>query len=295
MKKELIRVEGASKIFRSRNWRGQNLTVEAVKEVDMVIYEGETVGLVGESGSGKTTLGRSILGLEALTAGDVFFEGTSLDSLEKSERKRRYQQMQIIFQDPYSALNPRMTALELVQEPLLNVPRKTAQDKAVAMLSLVGITGEDVHKLPRAFSGGQRQRIGIARALINEPRFVLCDEPTSALDVSIQAQILKLLAELQQKIGVTYLFISHDLNVIRHISDRIFVMYQGQVVEAGPAAAIFNDPQHAYTKRLLAAAPIPDPQKARKALKQWRGINGKAEIVVGNQLVPYANEHFVRI
>ncbi len=295
MKKELIRVEGASKTFHSRNWRGQNLSVAAVKEVDLTIYEGETVGLVGESGSGKTTLGRSILGLEKLTAGEIFFEGASLNRLDKRERSRRYQQMQIIFQDPYSALNPRMTALELVQEPLLKSERKAAQEKAAAILALVGITGEDVHKLPRAFSGGQRQRIGIARALINEPRFVLCDEPTSALDVSIQAQILKLLADLQKKIGVTYLFISHDLNVIRHISDRIFVMYHGQVVEAGPTAALFADPQHAYTKRLLAAAPIPDPQKAREALGQWQQTAVTEEIAIGERLTTYSGEHFVRV
>lgn len=294
MKKELIRVEGASKTFHSRNWRGQSLSVAAVKGVDLTIYEGETVGLVGESGSGKTTLGRSILGLEKLTAGEIFFEGASLNRLDKRERSRRYQQMQIIFQDPYSALNPRMTALELVQEPLLKSERKAAQEKAAAILALVGITGEDVHKLPRAFSGGQRQRIGIARALINEPRFVLCDEPTSALDVSIQAQILKLLADLQKKIGVTYLFISHDLNVIRHISDRIFVMYRGQVVEAGPTAALFADPQHAYTKRLLAAAPIPDPQKAREALGQWQQTAVTEEIAIGERLVTYSGEHFVR-
>jgi ABC-type oligopeptide transport system ATPase subunit len=232
--KELLRVEEASKTFQSRNWRGGITEVQAVDHVSLTINQGETLGLVGESGSGKTTLGRSILNLETLTSGKVYFEGQELSSLSKEEQKARYQQMQVIFQDPYSALNPRMTALELVMEPLIQEPKAVAQTKAKEILAIVGIKGEDVHKFPRNFSGGQRQRIGIARAVVNRPAFVLCDEPTSALDVSIQAQIIQLLLRLQKEFSLSYLFISHDLSVIRHISDRTAVMYQGRLVELAP-------------------------------------------------------------
>lgn len=293
MTKEFIRVEQATKIFRSKNWRGSVTEVRALDGVSLAIHRGETLGLVGESGSGKTTLGRSLLNLETLTQGNIFFEEQDLTTLSKSERKSIYQKMQIIFQDPYSALNPRMTALELVMEPLLNESKATAKDKAEQILARVGITGEALHKLPRAFSGGQRQRIGIARAVVNQPEFILCDEPTSALDVSIQAQIIQLLLTLQKDFGLSYLFISHDLSVIRHISDRIAVMYQGKLVELAPTQRLFEAPQHPYTKKLLAAAPIADPKLARAALAK-KEIQQQIEVTDAFDWVEVAQGHFVR-
>ncbi|MBS7578072.1 MULTISPECIES: ATP-binding cassette domain-containing protein [unclassified Enterococcus] len=263
---ELIRVVSASKTFTSKDWRGRKIQVEAVSEVNLTINKGETLGLVGESGSGKTTLGRMILNLESLSSGQIFYNNQEISSLDKNERKKVNQRMQIIFQDPYSALNPRMTALELVMEPLMQISKSQARQKAIETLKIVGITGDSVNKFPRAFSGGQRQRIGIARAVVNQPEFILCDEPTSALDVSIQSQIIHLLQELQKNLKLSYLFISHDLSVIRHISDRIAVMYQGQLVELASTEQLFNNPQHPYTKKLLAAAPIADPKLARLSL-----------------------------
>ena len=274
---ELIRVEHATKTFRSKNWRGTVSEVRAVEDVSLTIHRGETLGLVGESGSGKTTLGRSILNLETLTSGEIFFEGKELTALTAEDRKAAYQQMQIIFQDPYSSLNPRMTALELVMEPLYHETKDAARAKAKEILAIVGITGDDVHKLPRSFSGGQRQRIGIARAVVNRPAFVLCDEPTSALDVSIQAQII----------------ISHDLSVIRHISDRTAVMYQGKLVELAPTDRLFDNPLHPYTKKLLAAAPIADPVLARGAMEQTE-IQSTITLTPLYEWVEVEPDHFVR-
>lgn len=290
---ELIRVEHASKTFRSKNWRGIVNEVRAVEDVSLTIHRGETLGLVGESGSGKTTLGRSILNLEQLTSGKVFYAGQNLASLSESDRKAAYQHMQVIFQDPYSSLNPRMTALELVMEPLLTDSKEVAIVKAKEILSIVGITGEDVYKLPKSFSGGQRQRIGIARAVVNRPAFVLCDEPTSALDVSIQAQIIQLLLQLQKEFSLSYLFISHDLSVIRHISDRTAVMYQGKLVELAPTQQLFDDPQHLYTKKLLAAAPIADPVLARAAMAQPE-INQTIQLSPHFEWIEVAEGHYVR-
>lgn len=291
---ELLRVEKATKVFKTKNWRGVVSEVRAVDNVSLTINRGETLGLVGESGSGKTTLGRSVLNLEQLTEGKVFFEGKDLSAVSKEEQKALYQQMQIIFQDPYSALNPKMTALELVMEPLLKETKAEATKKATEILETVGITGEAIHKLPRSFSGGQRQRIGIARAVVNHPAFILCDEPTSALDVSIQGQIIQLLKMLQSEYGLSYLFISHDLSVIRHISDRIAVMYQGKLVELAPTADLFNNPQHLYTKKLLAAAPIADPRLAREAMKQ-RVIDEKITLSETSEWREVSLEHFVRV
>lgn len=291
---ELLRVEQATKVFTTTNWRGQRSDVRAVDDVSLSIHQGETLGLVGESGSGKTTLGRSILNLEQLTSGKVFFEEKEIALLSKKEQKTLYQKMQIIFQDPYSALNPRMTALELVMEPLLNDTKSVAREKAIEILATVGIKGEAIYKLPRSFSGGQRQRIGIARAVVNRPAFILCDEPTSALDVSIQGQIIQLLKSLQESYGLSYLFISHDLSVIRHISDRIAVMYQGKLVELGPTNELFSNPQHLYTKKLLAAAPIADPKLAREAMKK-KVIQQKIELTEKFEWLEVSANHFVRV
>ncbi|MBP8693467.1 MAG: ABC transporter ATP-binding protein [Enterococcus sp.] len=291
---ELIRVEHASKVFTSKNWQGNVTEVQAVDDVSLTIQKGETLGLVGESGSGKTTFGRSILNLESLTSGRIFYEGQELSELPKNQQQAIYQQMQIIFQDPYSALNPRLTALELVMEPLMNESKAEARKKAEEILAVVGITGEAIHKIPRHFSGGQRQRIGIARAVVNRPSFILCDEPTSALDVSIQAQIIQLLLSLQKEFGLSYLFISHDLSVIRHISDRIAVMYQGKLVELAPTDELFENPQHSYTKKLLAAAPIADPKKAREAMKK-SVIQESIHLASEAEWREIAPNHFVRL
>lgn len=291
---ELIRVEHASKVFTSKNWQGNVTEVQAVDDVSLTIQKGETLGLVGESGSGKTTFGRSILNLESLTSGRIFYEGQELSELPKNQQQAIYQQMQIIFQDPYSALNPRLTALELVMEPLMNESKAEARKKAEEILAVVGITGEAIHKIPRNFSGGQRQRIGIARAVVNRPSFILCDEPTSALDVSIQAQIIQLLLSLQKEFGLSYLFISHDLSVIRHISDRIAVMYQGKLVELAPTDELFENPQHSYTKKLLAAAPIADPKKAREAMTK-SVIQESIHLASEAEWREIAPNHFVRL
>ena len=257
MPKPLITINKATKVFESRgNFMAKPSTTQALSQVDLVIYEGETVGLVGESGSGKTTLGRCVIGLESLSSGDISFEGIDPKT-----------GLQVIFQDPYSALSPSRTALESVMEPLLlQVGRQKAKILATEMLERVSIVGEAIHKLPQAFSGGQRQRIGIARAVATQPKFILCDEPTSALDVSIQAQIIGLLRELQQSMKLTYLFISHDLSVVRALSNRIAVMYRGCLVELGTTQQIFEDARHPYTKRLLMAAPEADPDLARKQM-----------------------------
>lgn len=291
---ELIRVEHASKVFTSKNWQGNVTEVQAVDDVSLTIQKGETLGLVGESGSGKTTFGRSILNLESLTSGRIFYEGQELSELPKNQQQAIYQQMQIIFQDPYSALNPRLTALELVMEPLMNESKAETRKKAEEILAVVGITGEAIHKIPRHFSGGQRQRIGIARAVVNRPSFILCDEPTSALDVSIQAQIIQLLLSLQKEFGLSYLFISHDLSVIRHISDRIAVMYQGKLVELAPTDELFENPQHSYTKKLLAAAPIADPKKAREAMTK-SVIQESIHLASEAEWREIAPNHFVRL
>ena len=270
MSKELIKIEHVKRYFPVKNNFGQVKTVvKAIDDVSLSIYEGETLGLVGESGSGKTTLGRSVLQLETIDEGNISYRGKVLSDLKKDEKKEWLKKMQIIFQDPYSSLNPRMTALEQVLEPLeLTFSKEEALEKAKGMLHKVGFTEEMFGKNPKEFSGGQRQRIGIARAVAAEPEFILCDEPISALDVSIQAQVINLLMELQKELGLTYLFISHDLSMVRYISDRIAVMYLGRIVELGPSEEIFNNPQHAYTKRLLRAIPIADPKKAREQLNQ---------------------------
>lgn len=290
--KPLIEVKEANKVFKTKNWRGQVTEVQAVDDISLTIYQGETLGLVGESGSGKTTFGRGVLQLEPFTSGSVVFDGIDLAHTNKEERARLAQEMQIIFQDPYSALNPKLTALELVMEPLFREEKTAAKAKASRILELVGIYGDAQQKLPRAFSGGQRQRIGIARAVVSQPKFILCDEPTSALDVSIQAQIMELLVQLQREFNLSYLFISHDLSVIRHISDRIAVMYQGKLVELAPTEELFLHPEHAYTKKLLRAAPVADPKIAREQLNQI-----KDEVITLSQtatLVEVRPGHFVR-
>ena len=237
--------------------------VHAVTDVDLTIYQGETLALVGESGCGKSTLGRLLLRLIDATSGQVIFEGTDIGKLKGKELREMRKQMQIIFQDPYASLNPRMNVEKIIAEPLVTHKvcgsKEETRARVLELMQEVGIPVEFLHRYPHQFSGGQRQRIGIARALALNPKLIVCDEPVSALDVSIQSQVLNLLDDLQDQYGLTYLFISHDLSVVRHISDRVCVMFLGMICELGDTNDIYEHPIHPYTKFLLDAVPKPDP------------------------------------
>jgi oligopeptide/dipeptide ABC transporter ATP-binding protein len=261
----ILRVANLAKHFQGGGglFGGPAATVKAVDGVSFEIQRGETLGLVGESGCGKTTTGRCILRLETPTSGEVVFEGRDMAKLSDAELRGVRRRMQVIFQDPYSSLNPRMTVGQIIAEPLAVhriVPDRAARAARVQdMLRHAGLLPAMARRYPHELSGGQRQRVGIARALAMEPSLIVCDEPVSALDVSIQAQIINLLEELQAEFGLTYLFVAHDLSVVRHISDRVAVMYLGKVMEITDRKSLYQDPQHPYTKALLSAVPIPDP------------------------------------
>lgn len=272
MKEPLVEIRNLSKEFAIRGglWSGARNTVKAVQDVSLDIRKGETLGLVGESGCGKSTLGRCLLRLIEPSSGRVLYRGREITVLASAEMKKLRRRMQIVFQDPYGSLNPRMKIRSVLEEPLiihgLFNGRKERLRRVEELLDLVGLPAESMDKYPHEFSGGQRQRIGIARALAVEPEFLVCDEPVSALDVSIQAQIINLLMDLQTRLGLTYLFIAHDLNVVRHISHRVAVMYLGRIVEAAEAETLYSRPQHPYTQALLSSVPHPDPQAPKKRI-----------------------------
>jgi len=239
---------------------------KALKGVSLDIRPGETVGLVGESGSGKTTLGRAVLGLAPVTGGSIKYRGQEISKATRAQRKELSHEIQVVFQDPYTSLNPSMTIEQILTEPLTvrKVDRQAANARVAELLDQVRLPHGAAHRLPREFSGGQRQRVAIARALALDPKLIVCDEPVSALDLSTQARVMELFIEIQERTGVAYLFVSHDLAVVRHLSHRVAVMYHGEIVEWGEGEQVTGAPEHPYTQRLFMAAPIPDPDRQAK-------------------------------
>ncbi|MBQ6833678.1 MAG: ATP-binding cassette domain-containing protein [Lachnospiraceae bacterium] len=280
--KEILRVENLKKYFSTP--RG---LLYAVDDISFSLNKGETLGVVGESGCGKSTLGRAILRLHEPTDGKVFFEGDDILKYDKKQMKQKRSDMQIIFQDPYSSLNPRMTVSQSIAAPLLiqgiykNNQKDEIQKKVDEMMDLVGLAKRFANSYPHELDGGRRQRIGIARALSLNPKFIVCDEPVSALDVSIQAQVLNLMQDLQEKLGLTYLFITHNLSVVKHLSSRIMVMYLGQMVELATPQELFANPMHPYTKALLSAIPTPDPDKPMERIDLKGELSSPINVPVG--------------
>ena len=262
----LVEVKHLKEYFNIATGAFTTKPLKAVDDVSFSIRRGETLGLVGESGCGKTTVGRTLLHLYKPTAGEIFFEGNKIESKKDILEYRKKSAM--VFQDPYSSLNPRMTVADIIAEPLdvhkMYANKKEREERVLELMSKVGLNSEHANRYAHEFSGGQRQRIGIARAMAMNPQFVVCDEPVSALDVSIQAQVINMFDELQDQMGLTYLFIAHDLLVVRHISDRIAVMYLGKMVELADAREIYDQPLHPYAKCLMSAVPLPDPKAARE-------------------------------
>ena len=255
---ELLKIDNVEVTYKGK---GLKKDFKALKGVSLDIRAGECVGLVGESGSGKTTLGRAVLGLAPVTAGSITMEGKEIAHASRAQRKDLAKDIQVVFQDPYSSLNPSMSIEQILTEPLLvrDVSKTEANQRVRELLDAVGLPSDAAQRRPREFSGGQRQRIAIARALALDPKLIVCDEPVSALDLTTQARVLDLFLEIQERTGVAYLFISHDLAVVRHLSHRVAVMYQGEIVEWGEGEQVTSNPQHPYTKRLMLAAPVPNP------------------------------------
>ncbi|MFP3389515.1 ABC transporter ATP-binding protein [Brevibacillus sp. SIMBA_040] len=269
MARELMKVRNLKKYFPVEKglFKKKAGVVHAVDHVSFAIYEGETLAVVGESGCGKSTLGRTLLRIVEATEGEVFFEGKDIFKLTNHEMRELRKKMQIIFQDPFASLNPRMKVADIIAEPLVtheSMERAARDERVAELMELVGLRKAYGTRYPHMFSGGQRQRIGIARALALNPKFVVCDEPVSALDVSIQSQIINLLSRLQEQKNLTYLFISHDLHVVRYLSDRTCVMFLGKIMEIGTTNEVYNRPLHPYTKFLIAASPVPDPHARQK-------------------------------
>jgi oligopeptide transport system ATP-binding protein len=271
---DLLKVENLSKSFSiSAGLFSKPLQLRALQDISFTVKRGETLGIVGESGCGKSTLGRCILQLLSPDEGKVLWLGQDISNLPEAEMRKKRRDLQIIFQDPLASLNPRMTVGEIIADPLRTlmpeIDAKGRRDRVIRTMEAVGLLPEMINRYPHEFSGGQAQRIGIARALITGPKLIVCDEPVSALDVSIQAQILNLLSELKERLGLTLIFISHNLSVVRHVSDRILVLYLGRIVELADGDDLYEDPKHPYTRALLTAVPIPDPKRARQ-----RSIDG---------------------
>lgn len=260
----LLDIEDLRVSFPGRGFRAK--PVEVLHGVSLDVGVGETVGLVGESGSGKTTIGRAVLGLVNPSGGRIVYDGQSIGDLKGRARRALADQIQVVFQDPYTSLNPSMTIGDILSEPLIvqGATSRDARARVRVLLDQVGLPSDAISRMPREFSGGQRQRVAIARALAPSPRLVVCDEPVSALDLSTQARVLDLFIDIQRQTGVAYLFISHDLSVIRHVSHRVAVLYRGDLVETGPAGQVTSAPRHAYTQRLLLAAPVADPVQQRQ-------------------------------
>lgn len=264
---KLFKIEGLKKYFNT----GRNAILKAVDGLTFDIYKGETFGLVGESGCGKSTVGRTILNLYDATAGSVEYRGLNVHKMNRAQAKEFSRKAQMIFQDPYASLNPRLTVGDIIGEgiDIHNIyTHKKRKEKICNLLEIVGLNSEHMSRFPHEFSGGQRQRIGIARALAIKPEFIVCDEPISALDVSVQAQVVNLLMDLQRKHELTYLFIAHDLSIVRHVSDRVCVMYLGHVMELATAGDLYEKPMHPYTKALLSAVPLPDPDSALQKTRE---------------------------
>lgn len=258
--------------------------VKAVDDVNLSIEPGQTYGLVGESGSGKTTTGRAVIGLSPVTSGKIMFDGRDLAGGFSGDNKGLRKDVQMIFQDPYSSLNPKKRVIEIIAEPLRNFEKLSPQEerrRVQELLEQVGLSADSIFKYPHQFSGGQRQRIGIARAIALKPKLIIADEPVSALDVSVQAQVLNFMQDIQKELNLTYLFISHDLGIIRHMCDRIGIMYKGRLVEQGTPADIFENPQHIYTKRLIAAIPDIDPKQRAKQAEFRSTVNAEYEQAYG--------------
>jgi oligopeptide transport system ATP-binding protein len=269
IQEDLIKVENLSKYFSiSSGLFSKPFQLKALQDISFSVRRGETLGIVGESGCGKSTLGRCILQLLTPEQGRVLWMGQDIAALPPEEMRKHRKDLQIIFQDPLASLNPRMTVGEIIADPLKTLmpelKPKERRDRVIRIMEAVGLLPEMINRYPHEFSGGQAQRIGIARALITEPKLIVCDEPVSALDVSIQAQILNLLADLKDQFGLTLIFISHNLSVVRHVSDRIMVLYLGRIVELADGDDLYDDPKHPYTRALLTAVPIPDPRRARQ-------------------------------
>lgn len=274
----LLSVNKLKKTFAiSSGMFGRSLTLTALEDISFDVAQGETLGIVGESGCGKSTLGRCILQLLSPDEGQVLWLGQDLTVLPDEKMRQHRRELQIIFQDPLASLNPRMTVGDIIADPLKTLMPELSRDerrvRVLRMMESVGLLPEMINRYPHEFSGGQAQRIGIARALITEPKLIVCDEPVSALDVSIQAQILNLLSELKDAFGLTLIFISHDLSVVRHVSDRIMVLYLGRIVELAVGDILYRDPRHPYTQSLLSAVPVPDPKKARA--RSIEGLEGE--------------------